>query len=106
MGTKVKDLFRPPKSKKVDPPKIEHFPLKSIKDPNRKSNIQIQKLPTIPKIPKSQSKNYGNYTKYTIKMYLLNVFKQFQTYRMCFGIVGVFCIISCYFEYRIRIRCI
>ena len=24
---------------------------------------------------------------------------------MCFGIVGLFCIINCYFEYGIRIRC-
>ena len=27
-------------------------------------------------------------------------------FEMYFGVVGVFCTINCYFEYRIRIQCI
>ena len=52
--------------------------------------------------------SYGNYTKYKIKMCLCFRFRFFERSknRVSFGIVGVFCIIDRYFEYRIRILCI
>ena len=62
-------------------------------------------------IQKVQNMNYGNYTYYSffilfILFLLLGNVRKHCIRRMHFCIVGVFCIITCYFEYRIRILCI
>ena len=62
-----------------------------------------------------QNMNYGKfiYNKINICYYYLSVFrcvlKLFETvgfFKMNLGVVGVFCTISCYFEYDYRILCI
>ena len=53
--------------------------------------------------------NYANYTYNKTKLDFLKLFEIFQHFpkcRMYVGIVGMFCIMNHYFEYRIRIVCI
>ena len=79
------------------------------------TNIKkLQKIPKskIYKIIKTNSKYElcNIYIYYKIKfIHFLRFFEKikcFQTFRKYFGIVGLFCTINRYFEYRIRILCI
>ena len=40
------------------------------------------------------------------ELFVFEVFQLFPIFRMYFRILGVFCTINCYFEYRIRVLCI
>ena len=68
------------------------------------------KIIKINKLQKIQNMNYVIYTHYKTTFELFEKFQFFPNkcpkVRKCFGIVGLFCIINHYFEYRIRILCI
>ena len=74
------------------------------------SKYKISKLLQLQHLQKLQNMNYGNYTYYKINktfFYIFSIFFElFPNVRVYFGILGVFCTINRYFEYRIRILCI
>ena len=93
----------------------QHCIRKKIKSKELCTRTTQKSHPTNIKIPKSkfrskvQNMDYGTYTnnkKMNIVSFVFEVFRNFPTFRMYFGIWGAFFTTNCYFEYRIRILCI
>ena len=78
-------------------------------------NTKSTKIQNLQNLQKLQNLNYGIYINNKIQVcffflrfvdFVLENCPKCSQFRKCFGIVGVFCIVNRYFEYRIRIRCI